>query len=336
MNAKKDDNERVFAKKVNDSKSRSIAEALHDLLKEIGISKFDEKNMALPIDLHSLGSANPASEPSSRQHSAAHDRVVKHTGNRRDGGGEPNLFTGTVVLPSTDKPADMHTAALNHSRQAMMLRLEHLFDEVESKVLELIPHDAPILRLLAGPKEEIVETKVRLPTKPVVIGDALPVPQLCPDAVEQLLEASLAHHNLGSFEESLKFLEAARIQLGDIERRVRDKEKAHTSTLSTLNTALTAEEEEENKVMYSDLDMYITVCKGNVYQSCGDDEQSLLHYMEGWTAAKKYEDRDWEIICLNSIGMLAYYNLRYDVALLCFHGVVRYRQEVSGSAASKT
>jgi hypothetical protein len=43
----------------------------------------------------------------------------------------------------------------------------------------------------------VLETKVRLPSKPVVIGDALPVPAQCPDSVEQLLEASLAHHNLG-------------------------------------------------------------------------------------------------------------------------------------------
>lgn len=68
------------------------------------------------------------------------------------------------------------------------------------------------------------ETKVRLPSKPVVIGDALPVPAQCPDSVEQLLEASLAHHNLGSFEDSLKFLEAARIQLADIEARAAEAE----------------------------------------------------------------------------------------------------------------
>jgi hypothetical protein len=46
-------------------------------------------------------------------------------------------------------------------------------------------------------QEEVLEIKVRLPSKPVVIGDALPVPAQCPDSVEQLLEASLAHHNLG-------------------------------------------------------------------------------------------------------------------------------------------
>ena len=32
--------------------------------------------------------------------------------------------------------------------------------------------------------------------------------------------------------------------------------------------------------IYQDLHMYIVLCKGNVYQSCGDDEQAMLHYME--------------------------------------------------------
>ena len=31
---------------------------------------------------------------------------------------------------------------------------------------------------------------------------------------------------------------------------------------------------------YQDLHMYIVLCKGNVYQSCGDAEQAMLHYME--------------------------------------------------------
>jgi hypothetical protein len=90
----------------------------------------------------------------------------------------------------------------------------------------------------------------------------------------------------------------------------------------------------ERKLIFVDLDLYITLCKGNVYQSCGDDEQSLLHYLEGLTAAQHVRDKDWEIICLNSIGMLAYYNLRYDVAALCFHAVVAYRSEVSASQPS--
>lgn len=327
-----------FAKKVVDVRSRPVADSLQDLLKDIGISKFDNTALALPAtDTHSAAS-RAASETQAASMNSSHPRgkdlpnhtVVKYSSTNKDNEGEHNLFAGTVVVPATEKPADMHTSALNHSRQAMMLRLEHLFDEVEAKVLEITPPDSEIVALLSTPKEDIVDTKIRLPSKPVVIGDALPVPSLCPETVEQLLEASLAHHNLGSFEESLKFLEAGRIQLADIERRLRDKEKIQSNTQATLNTVLTAEEEAENKLMYMDLDMYITLCKGNVYQSCGDDEQSLLHYLEGWTTAKKNNDKDWEIISLNSIGMLAYYNLRYDVSLLCFHAVVQYRESAYG------
>ena len=84
----------------------------------------------------------------------------------------------------------------------------------------------------------------------------------------------------------------------------------------------------ERKLIFVDLDLYITLCKGNVYQSCGDDEQSLLSYLEAWAKAKQRGDKDWEIIAVNSIGMLAYYNLRYDVALLCFHTVTAYREKV--------
>lgn len=50
------------------------------------------------------------------------------------------------------------------------------------------------------------------------LGDAIPVPSRCPELIEQLLEAALAHHNLGSFEDSLKFLEAARIHLVDADQ----------------------------------------------------------------------------------------------------------------------
>ena len=47
--------------------------------------------------------------------------------------------------------------------------------------------------------------------------------------------------------------------------------------------------------MYFDLEMYIVLCKGNVYQSCGDDEQSMLHYMEGFSKA---DDRSFRNILL--------------------------------------
>jgi len=47
--------------------------------------------------------------------------------------------------------------------------------------------------------------------------------------------------------------------------------------------------------------------------------------MEGWTKASTKNDLDWEVIAINAIGILAYYNLRFDVSLLCFHLVGNYR-----------
>jgi hypothetical protein len=87
--------------------------------------------------------------------------------------------------------------------------------------------------------------------------------------------------------------------------------------------------------------MYILTCKGNVYQSCGDDEQSLLHYMEGWAKAKALasdktkvvapngtSSEEWEMVAVNAIGMLAYHNVRYEVAALCFNVVAEFREKV--------
>lgn len=314
----------VFARKLVDARNKPIAEALSDLLREVGISRTDE---TLSVANMSITSPVGSPAPSRAKQSVAFtgDQTVKHSSNTTSGGGEPNLFTGTVIVPTSEKPENMHAASLNHSRQAMMLRMEHLFDEVETRALRLTPPESEVLTILSAPKEEVMETKLRLPSKPVVIGDALPVPAECPDSVEQLLEASLAHHNLGSFEDSLKFLEAARIQLADIERRSAESD-GHKAAPS--NPADDDSDAPERKLLFFDLDMYITLCKGNVYQSCGDDEQSLLHFMDGWSQAVQAKDKDWEIICLNSIGMLAYYNLRYDVSILCFHAVVNYRVEV--------
>ena len=140
--------------------------------------------------------------------------------------------------------------------------------------------------------------------------------------MQQLLEAALAHHNLGSFEEALKFLEASSIQLTDVLYRNKEVLEHRKSIKVYLSPALHIETD------YFDLEMYILLCKGNVYQSCGDDEQSLLHYMEAFSKAHHRVDKDWEVISFNSIGMLAYFNLRYDVALLCFHTVAIFREAV--------
>lgn len=74
-----------------------------------------------------------------------------HSGNNSTHG-EGNLFTGTVIVPSSEKPENMHASSLNHHRQAMMLRMEHLFDEVEGRILAMTPPESEVLQLLSGPK----------------------------------------------------------------------------------------------------------------------------------------------------------------------------------------
>ncbi len=288
-----------FAKK---NASKLLCDSLQELFKDIGISKFDE-TMSFPANYPNL--SNESISPSLEKQTSPPEG---HQVNR-------NLFTGTVVAPSTERPEDMYHGSLNHARQSMLLRMEHLFDEVESKLVVSLNAGSSVLHLLSTPGEEVLDLKSRLPTKPVVIGDALPIPVDCPDTVDQLLEAALAHHNLGSFEESLKFLEAARIQLSEILQGFKNSSEVNSSDLQKVNS-------------YFDVQMYVTVCKGNVYQSCGDDEQSLIHYIDGWSKAKATSDSDWEIVCINSIGMLAFFSLRYEVALLCFHKVHEYREQV--------
>ena len=308
--------DKSFAKKVFDSKSKPLSELLHDLLRDIGISKMDDNNKTKTVTID--GAATPGmSPPRQITGSPSQSKDPSHPVNI-----EPNLFSGTVVAPSGNQPQDMYSSSFNHSRQAMMMRMEHLFDEVESKVMQLLPPQSEVLVLLASPPDEVLDTKVRLPTKPVVIGDALPVPAQCPLEIEQLLEAALAHHNLGSYEDSLKFLEAAHIHVVDLDQHRKadpHRKPPNAEQLKAMDT------------MTLDMEMYITLCKGNVYQSCGDDEQSLLTYMEGWTRASTKNDLDWEVIAINAIGILAYYNLRFDVALLCFHLVGNYRVDVSES-----
>jgi hypothetical protein len=82
----------------------------------------------------------------------------------------------------------------------------------------------------------------------------------------------------------------------------------------------------------ADVKFYILACKGNVYQSCGDDEQSLLQYLAAWETAAMGQYPDWEVLFINSIGLLAYYNLHFELALKCFLKVGKYRERVKGQS----
>eukprot|EP01038_Epipyxis_sp_PR26KG_P008099 gene8099-10970_t len=342
-NRKTTDGVDKFAKKTVDSRNKSIHELLNELLNDMGISKFNSLDMVLNNngDGNSLGSGLVS-------HQESINKMMKQAFHQKKQQ-EPTFYSGTVIIPASERSEDLYSSSGNQARQSMMLRMEHLFDEIESKLVEWLQsspdeQDLSVLQLLSEPSDELLELKARLPSKPVVIGDAVPIPTECPESVEQLLEAALAHHNLGSFEESLKFLEAARVQMADIEFRKKEIESKTNKINSTVTGIVINQDPHSNNnnhflspnSMPLDMEMYITLCKGNVYQSCGDDEQALLHYMDGWAKARDHKDEDWEVISLNSIGLLAYYNLRYDVALICFHRVRSFRSKTYGDDNADT
>lgn len=311
----------------NKEGKRSVADLLTDLLRDIGIGRTVPESS---LSSHAKDSFSPVKgggvvgnrelEPDIYQHNGGleHSHMLQYSPKKKS----------EVVKPSSDRPQDMHSAAGNHGRQAMMLRMEHLFDEVETRLLTRIPADDPLLQTAQTGIGEVAEVKAKLPSKPVVIGDAIPIPSVCPQEVQQLLEAALAHHNLGSYEESLKFLEASSIQLTDIQYRSKEIADQQRKSSSRTTTTTTTD--------FFDLEMYIVLCKGNVYQSCGDDEQSLLHYLEAFSKAGYRSDKEWELISLSCVGLLAYFNLRFDVSLLCFRSVALFREETYGNDNADT
>lgn len=423
--------DKIFAKKPNEGKSKILTDCLVELFKDMGINKFDEK-LSYPLQYDSPTKDMRSTFGQSNTGAQLDMTRGNFEGGEPQSGGDFSAIntTGNITLPLVTKREDLYTASTSNTKQITSLRLDHLFEELQQKLLERIygmidpsvtatmnlgtmtlnnttaisptatttnvntqlfattgggggGNDTLTIPKLFDPQslinviqtksEETVDTKAKLPTKPVVICDALPIPANTPDTIDQLLEAALAHHNLGSFEDSLKFLEASRVQLMEIIETMKKKaalyspaKKASTNNLVTSpdgktqatnaatnnNNTNTNNNNNNNNTTtaataggtgplsqtqiidnidqtFLDLRLYLIICKGNVYQSCGDDEQSLVQYLEGFHLAHSFHDYDWEIICLNSIGVLAFFNLRYDVAILCFYLVYEYRERVS-------
>ena len=352
---------------------------LTDLLKLLG------------IDITSSTKATAASKASTFRAALSF-----HVG---EGGDQDNdCFEGAIIMPSSTAPDDVYTRASKNSREVMVLRMENIFDEVESRLQHMDDMDgdnavADLLSEFSSEIEDSSEHRFRYMSKPVVIGDSIPPPLNCPTPVQhvrgweymirdtlvaivvclcvcvcvcclvftityvyislykesicvfclQSLEAALAHHNLGSYEESLKYLETARIQLVEGEReKLLARKRAELTKQLLKDVPLDAkgeplepivlpavEVQDSEIVIPSDCRFYIMACKGNVYQSCGDDEQSLLQYMKGWEIASNDMHKDWEVLFINSVGLLAYYNLHYELAWRCFARVSYFREMVS-------
>lgn len=275
--------------------------------------------------------------------------------------------TGNIELPSTTRPSDSYNMSGKHNRQTMIMRMDSLFEDVAISLQEVTYSKTcdPTLSLLPNlftnnTQDDMNINSSKINGKPVVIADALPVPTDCPPSVEQLLESALAHHNLNSFVEALKFLEAARVDYqqlietsvqqevsmrkGDEGRGGDDDSLPSLPSLKDTNSkrrgkavVMQKETQPVSRISPSiDIELYIMLCKGNVYQSSGEDELALVQYVTAWRRAMEEKSADWEAVSLNSIGLLCYFALRYDLALNCFAEVTAFRYQSYGNTSADT
>lgn len=305
-----------FAKKTNND--QSLSRIISDFFKDIKIDK--------PSTF--VGASR-------KQKSIAQNIEVQAS--VLDGGN--SFYSDDEIVPQSNFPGsrclDQYTSSLKHDRQAMLFKMQHLFSEVESSLLaDPTPSSGSLIRIIALNRsaEKSYSSSQRFASKPVVISDAIPLPQgQCPPLVEKLLQSALAHHNLGSYQEALDFLDGAKGQFKEPKSTSTNSEKIQEVLLrrSSLVQANLSE-------LPFEIEMYITLSKGNLYRSRDEDEQAMAAYMGGWRRAQKIGNKEWGVIFVNSIGVLAYYSIRYDIALLCFDTVVQFREQEYGSDSSDT
>jgi hypothetical protein len=103
---------------------------------------------------------------------------------------DSSRLTATVLLPSSSHPDDLYTRASQNGRESMVMRMEKIFDEVESR-LENMPEeedDSPLaLENFSSELEDSTsDRRLRHLSKPVVIGDSIPPPLNCPSVVQHV------------------------------------------------------------------------------------------------------------------------------------------------------
>ncbi len=99
-----------------------------------------------------------------------------------------------VLLPSSSHPEDLYSRAGKNVREAMIIRMENIFDEVEARLAAHQPEDDdeynPFdLENLSSELEEnssFSDRRNRHLSKPVVIGDSIPPPLHCPTVVQHV------------------------------------------------------------------------------------------------------------------------------------------------------
>lgn len=314
--------EKGFAKKVTSTETKSSSDIVHEFLRDIGIEKLNEHRVgphspihqaiSAPLEL-SLSPKNVSSKSTSSTNKNGQDLLS-------------NLSEGIagigLIMPSSHTPQDPYLGgSLEHRRQAMMMRVDLLLEEVNHLAREILTTSKGAAYLEQYGQsitylDNGIETKNRMASKPVVIADSVPLPRFTPDIVEQLLQAALAHHNLGNGEEALKFLEAARLQVVELVKKLSKPKEEPDPDIS------------EKLSLLNDLLIYIIMCKGNVYQTCGDDEQSIIAFFEGYRKSQSVGDKNWSMLFVNAMGLIAYYNVHYQVAALCFCAVLWHRIQV--------
>lgn len=184
-----------FAKKVVTSENRPMHELLKDLFRALGLERMSQNSSVRD----GLGS------PSGNRTQTLSATVQ---GDSYPTPGQTNAFSGTVVLPSSEQPEDL-SSNMTHARQAMVMRIDQLFSDLEDKLktpanMSRFPCselESMLAPLVPGDHPMTPDQKKRnLLNKPVVIGDAIPIPNSsqCHESVEQMLQAALAHHNLGN------------------------------------------------------------------------------------------------------------------------------------------
>lgn len=96
----------------------------------------------------------------------------------------------TVLLPSTSQPEDLYTRASQNGRESMVMRMEKIFDEVESRLANMVDEEDTSLFDLENFSSELEdstsERRFRHLSKPVVIGDSIPPPLHCPSVVQHV------------------------------------------------------------------------------------------------------------------------------------------------------
>lgn len=294
-----------FAKKTNSMTLKPAADLIKNFFGNIGINKTLSERKASSSLSH--GTVHSDDRPSPPAHII---QVESYVGPQDD----------SIVHPPFGRISDQYMGNSDYSKEAFILKIEKLFDSVlqefesSDSSIQFIQQARDLCSQSSNMKSE------KLLSSPVVIFDTIAPPKYFPDDIIRLINNAMAHNNLGNIEESLKSLHVVRVH-GNNWIQSTSKEKTDLFYDMEINP-------EQEAILPHDFEVYLSISKGNLYQSCGDDEQAVIQYLAGLQAAKKNKFSDWEYVCMNCLGVVAYYNYRFDVAMTCFLSVANYRNMV--------